>query len=189
MSQATLRLIAEIYGLEPNDLWAAARRINLRESLDVDEKACILLNSKLNLNKGNYIELSTIWTARKEQDGLEERVWRSRQIGIWFSKRESSTKGQYNWIFLVLIAPLSATGDEDSWKGEDFKFCTKKEENQECWTPDKWKLRELIPRLTVGLDKGGRKYLTKLLGDVLWGWERYFALIRNDIREVCAPPL
>ena len=42
MSQDTLRLIANIYGLESNDLWAAARRINLRESLDVEETACIL---------------------------------------------------------------------------------------------------------------------------------------------------
>ena len=92
-----------------------------------------------------------------------------------------------NWIFLVFIAPLSMTYDYELWKEEDFHICVRY--NNEGLGPYEWvaldyPIQNVIEWYCKNLDIHGPSFLTHILVDVLWGWERYFAQIRNDIRGV-----
>jgi len=143
--------------------------------------------SKLHLTKVNFLELSTIWTAEKtkpqflkRQVQLPPRVWRERHIGILFAKQASV------WIFIVLIAPLSAPGDTDEWEETDFKFCTRNsgQSPQDKWNPDEVPLYDLVRKIGEEIDNNGPDHMAEFLIDIFWGWERYFAQIKNDIRGV-----
>lgn len=133
------------------------------------------------LIEGKYIELSSVWTAAKPTSTgkAKDRIWRTRHIGVWFSKRED------NWIFLVLIAPLSTEGDTDEFKEDDFKFCVN---DSDKWRADEKSLSCLIDWFGKELaeDKGSKRQLvlSKFLDDLFWGWERYLAHVSNDIQGV-----
>jgi hypothetical protein len=105
-------------------------------------------------------------------------MWRTRQIGVLFSKQGNS------WIFLVLISPLSK--DER----DEYKFCYRDPFLSVAETPYSWIhsdifLRDMIIKVKAGLrGPKGHSYLLRVLWDVLWGWERYFAQVRADITGV-----
>jgi hypothetical protein len=58
----------------------------------------------------------------------------------------------------------------------------------EDWAAKGFPLQDLIPFLANHLNEMGPPFLSYFLSDVLWGWERYFTQIRNDIRGVCCIP-
>lgn len=173
VSQDVLINVAKIYDLDATDLWKATRRINLADVLnDLPED-------------WKFLELSTVWTATKEEmapsrdKSLAQRVWRTRRVGIFFAKRGAS------WVFLVLFAPMSAT--YDSWDEHDFSFCVRSnfgDAKPYQWVADDLPMQDLITNIAKNLDEKGPNYLRHILIDVYWGWERYFAQIRNDIRGV-----
>ncbi len=141
-------------------------------------------------NLGKFLELSTVWTATKEEiapshdKSLAQRVWRTRQIGIFFTKVGAS------WVFLALLAPLSATYDYKEWKEEEFRFCVRDNFGDQPyeWFADDMPVQDLIKKhIARNLEKHP-DFLTRILIDVFWGWERYIAQIRNDIRGVRASP-
>jgi len=87
----------------------------------------------------------------------------------------------------VLIAPLSTKDDIEVLKASDFRFCVRSMQKPK---PDEWvaedlPLQDLIAVLVKGLDETGPGFLSSFLIDVFWGWERYFAQIRNDVRGAC----
>jgi len=134
---------------------------------------------------GKFLELWTIWTALKEEtpsadQSLSDRIWRTRQIGIFFAKINET------WIFLIFIAPLSVTYDYELWNEEDFHFCVRENfgDRPYEWVAEDLPIQDLIGHYCKKLSEKGPSFLTHVLIDVLWGWERYFAQIRNDIRGV-----
>lgn len=141
-----------------------------------------LMASSVNLCLGKYLELSTIWTKQGPPIDrlLSQKMWRTRQIGFLFSKQGNS------WIFLVLVAPLSM-GEKD-----EYKFCYRDPfvsgaETPYSWIPSDIFLRDLIIKIKTGLrGPKGHRYLNRILRDILWGWERYFAQVRGDITGVWA---
>lgn len=62
---------------------------------------------------GKYLELWSIWradvTSFTREKGLSPGVWRPRPIGIFF--RKCQVANQSMWVFVVLIAPISAEKD------------------------------------------------------------------------------
>ena len=159
---------------------------------------------------GKFIELSTIWTASKpsaDETHPGERIWRPRHIGILFAKCRDT------WVIVILVAPLSYKDDNGQWKSQDFKFCVRtmlknvkensgpsgfkgkgkevakdkqklKKYPTEDWAAEGFPLQVLISFLEKNLQDIGPMFLSDFLVDVLWGWERYFAQIRNEIGGV-----
>lgn len=149
---------------------------------------CRLFHNSILIDLGKFLELSTVWTATREDlksprhdKGLAQRVWRTRQVGIFFAKVSDTS-----WLFLVLLAPLSVTYDNRDWKEHEFNFCIRDSfgDNPYEWVAKDMPIQDLIKSIAINLDKKGPEYLRHVLIDVLWGWERYFAQIRNDIRGV-----
>lgn len=137
---------------------------------------------------GKFLELSTVWTttnlkeemAPSRDKTLAQSVWRTRQIGIFFAKINAS------WVFLVLVAPMSATYDSKDWKEEEFSFCVRNNvrDQSDEWVADDLPIQNLIRNIAMNFEKSPT-YLAHVLIDMYWGWERYIAQIRNDIRGVC----
>jgi hypothetical protein len=185
VSQDVLINVAKIYDLDATDLWKATRRINLADVLNDLPEDCTPNRRSFLTEIGKFLELSTVWTATKEEmapsrdKSLAQRVWRTRRVGIFFAKRGAS------WVFLVLFAPMSAT--YDSWDEHDFSFCVRSnfgDAKPYQWVADDLPMQDLITNMARNLEKNGPNYLRHILIDVYWGWERYFAQIRNDIRGV-----
>jgi hypothetical protein len=139
---------------------------------------------------GKFLELSTVWTAIREETGprhdksLAQRVWRTRQIGIFFAKVSPSS-----WLFVVLLAPLSSIFDSRDWKEEEFNLCVRASlgDNPYQWISKEMNVVNLILNIIKKFGEEGPTHLSDILIDVLWGWERYFAQIKNDIRGVWQP--
>jgi hypothetical protein len=139
------------------------------------------------LIEGKYVELSTIWTAAKEDSKGKngKRVWRPRHIGIWSSKQDEG------WIFLVLMAPLSTDGATPVYTENDFKFrlrdSVENHEEKSLTGMIDWfgnKLRGATGRYPASDDEAIAKLFKNFLDDVLWGWESYLANAKGDIRGV-----
>jgi hypothetical protein len=135
--------------------------------------------TKTLITKGQYLQIWTIWT--KLDNGIDEtlskRIWRTRDIGLLFSKQETFS------ILLVLIAPLSTDGSEN------FNLCYRnrtgfKPGSPYSWIPAEVPLRDMINNVQAGLQNEGPKYSREFFMDVLWGWERYLAQVRADITGV-----
>jgi hypothetical protein len=107
---------------------------------------------------------------------LSDRIWRTRQVGIFFSNQ-----GTF-WIFLIFLAPLSLRDNEE------FKFCYRDDTGFKpkpySWIASEIPARDLIKKVKVGLRDKEAQYLKRVLMDVLWGWERYLAQVRADITGV-----
>jgi hypothetical protein len=187
VNQEGLITIAEECGLRHSDLWRATRRINLPEVLADPPAIFKGFCNPILIDVRRFVELSTVWTAtRKEKaprhdKGLAQRVWRTRQVGIFFAKVSDSS-----WLFIVLLAHLSATYDNRDWKEHEFNFCVRANfgDNLYEWVAKDMPIHDLIANIAINLDEKGPNYLSHILIDMLWGWERYFAQIRNDIRGV-----
>lgn len=167
---------------------------------------------------GKFLELCTIWTASKTADASVEgnninqgidasisaRIWRTRQVGIFFKSDDS------RGIFIVLIAPLSATYDMKEWQDNDFSLFIRNHQkeipsissqspstSQAPLTPPS---QEEVPewvdleknfggvcrKFCADLADNGPEHLSCILSDILWDWERYVAQMRNDVRGVCS---
>jgi hypothetical protein len=180
-------MVGKQYRLEPRDLWRATRQINLPEVIKEESTSCILPVCKFNLFIGKFLELWTVWTALPPTEGavdktLSQRIWRTRQIGVLFAKVDGM------WIYLVLMAPLSVTYDYEVTTEDEFNFCYRDpkayKEKPYAWVASEAPIRDIISFITNGLQKKGPRFMTHLMIDVFWGWERYLAQVRNDIRGV-----
>jgi hypothetical protein len=168
---------------------------------------------------GNFLELWTVWTASKTTDALEAgnirqridasistRIWRTRQVGIFFNDSESTV--------IVLIAPLSATYNMKEWQDNDFSLCIRDHEKKKNspsthtqspstsrstiviqrpqrnevpeWVDLEKRIGGVCRKFCTDLAENGPEHLRCILSDILWGWERYVAQMRNDIRGVCS---
>lgn len=126
---------------------------------------------------------------------LSKRIWRPRPIGILYTHSE-----EHGWIFLVLISPISSQDNErsDSSSKDDngeFMFCYHEPFSRSfepfSYTDDSGLAYEVSIDDIVGyvgrtVEHKNVKMLNHILSDVLWGWERYLAAMRNDIRGVKA---
>ena len=134
------------------------------------------------------MELWTVWTALPSQPPsdmdktLSQRIWRTRQIGVLFAKVRDQ------WIFLVLIAPLSVSNEYEISTEDEFNFCFRDPKTLErgpyAWVASEAPVRDIINYVARGFQKEGPNFLAHVLIDVFWGWERYLAQVRNDIRGV-----
>ena len=139
---------------------------------------------------GKFLELWTIWTASSHNPGkvsgsdksLAQRSWRNRQIGVFFAKVDGK------WIFLVLVAPLSVTYDHGVAPEDEFNFCYRNpgtsQKGPYVWVASEAPIRDMIDFVTRELQNNGPSFLAHVLIDVYWGWERFLAQVRNDIRGV-----
>ena len=116
---------------------------------------------------------------------LSQENWRPRPIGIFFSKTS------YGWVFLVLIAPMSATDLPKQENPIQFEICLRNlpedidSNTRFTWSPTISSLNDAFREIGRRADKEGHKCLKIVLLDIYWGWERYLAVVRNDIRAVC----
>lgn len=138
-----------------------------------------------NVCVGKYLELWTIWSRMGSpiDPSVSQRVWRTRQIGFLFSKRNNF------WVVFVLIAPLSVNQKE-----EQFKFCYRDSflsgsKSPYSFVQSDLPLRDMIAKIKVRLREPelGHRYLKRVLWDVLWGWERYLAQVKADVTGVNCP--
>lgn len=129
----------------------------------------------------------TIWTASQPlaagvDKSLSQRIWRTRQIGILFAKVNDS------WVFLVLIAPLSLADDYEVSSEDEFNFCYRDPKQLKqapyAWHASDAPVRDIIDYLARGLQEKGQQWVAHILIDIYWGWERYLAQVKNDIRGV-----
>lgn len=79
-------------------------------------------DSRSNVLLEKFLELWIVWTATEEKgssqdQSLSERVWRTRQIGIFFAKKDGF------WTFLIFLAALSESYDYELFREENFRFC------------------------------------------------------------------
>jgi hypothetical protein len=92
-----------------------------------------------------------------------------------------------SWVFLVLVAPLSGYDHETSVE-EEFNFCYRDPkalpEGPYSWVASEAPIRDICDYIAQGLQEKGSVFLERILLDVLWGWERYMAQVRNDISGV-----
>jgi hypothetical protein len=86
------------------------------------------------------------------------------------------------------MAPLSVTYDYEISTEEEFKFCYRDPKTSDpgpfAWTACESTLKEMMDFMAWQLQKNGPRFFAHFLIDVLWGWERYLAQIRNDISGV-----
>jgi len=95
---------------------------------------------------------------------LSQRVWRTRQIGIFFAKKDGF------WTFVILLAPLSASYNYELYIEEDFRFCVgQSSRNPNGWVAEDKPVQDLIESVSRGFEKNGHEFLTDVLLDVLWG--------------------
>jgi len=131
-----------------------------------------------------------VWVAHKPKTDYKNDAWRERHIGIWFKKC------QKNWVFLVLFSPLSAPDDtSNEWKDDQFELCQRfckwpsAQSNASDWESEQAQLSSIVDGFCRGLSAASTvearsTFLSEALIDISWGWERYFAKIRNEIRGV-----
>jgi hypothetical protein len=169
---------------------------------------------------GKYLELWSIWRADvtlfTRDKGLSPGVWRTRPIGIFFRKCEAAN--QKMWVFIVLIAPISAEkdpllrsglttshfksliefvsclfGKKKPEREKEFQFCYRDWLNSvqvkdvDPWCPEEATVENLINHISKVIEKGPTSdyFPNKIILDVFWCWEKYLAVVRNDIRAVC----
>lgn len=150
---------------------------------------------------GKYVELWTIWKAHVPDDqtvgpvgmerGLSTGKWVPRPVGILFRKQQYKEA----WIFLVLVAPISYKDDPDIKGSEGYKFYYREGAHRSKkyeWQQTSETLGGIPKYVATAHENAvensaahiGDGFLYEILRDVLWGWERYIAAIRNDIRAV-----
>jgi hypothetical protein len=91
-------------------------------------------------------------------------------------------------VFLVLLAPLSGTDEYEVSTEDEFNFCYRdpKELKQApyAWHASDAPIADIIDYAIKGLQEKGSQFLAHILIDIYWGWERYLAQAKNDIRGV-----
>lgn len=114
---------------------------------------------------------------------LSPRIWRTREIGILFRQDRTTTR----WTFLILIGPLAGPSEKiEDLKEEHFKFCYRKRKNGPCtsWTSAEGNIHDFKNNIMGNLNIFGTAFLSCLLQDVYWGWQRFLSQAKNDIRRV-----
>jgi hypothetical protein len=145
--------------------------------------------------------------------GLSSGKWIPRPVGILFCQPKPKQPNPPNmqnaeaqnrpWIFLILIAPVSNRDDPDIEGTEGYKFHYRKGAHRDekfAWTEgestaggipnyvnDAQSHAVKTSQEVCGNEsppKTSEDFLYEIIRDVLWGWERYVAAVRNDIRAV-----
>jgi len=92
-----------------------------------------------------------------------------------------------SWNFLILIGPLAGPSQEDqTLKEDDFKFCYRRRDGCPAagWTSAEGTMQDFKNNIIDNLNMYGKDFLSCLLQDVYWGWERFLAQATNDVRGV-----